>query len=54
MPKKCSGHCPFCNADRLAAPSAGQIPADFEWTLHSSTEDSESTMARLFAEHNYR
>ena len=51
MPK-CPNHCPFCNADRLAAP--GQKPDSFEWTLVSSTEDSESTMARLFAEHNYR
>ena len=51
MPK-CPNHCPFCNADKLCAP--GAEPTDFEWTLTSNCEDSESTMARLFAEHNYR
>ncbi len=54
MPK-CSNHCPFCNAERLSIPhDMDGRPADYEWTFVSSTEDSESTMARLFAEHNYR
>lgn len=50
----CPKHCPFCNADRLAASIHGETEPGFEWMMHSATEDSEATMARLFAEHNYR